>query len=472
MTPIATGKSTLEPTGEKTENSNDNNSDDNKKRPGALTGPKGHPLFGNLHQYADNKLGFLEQCAREYGDFVPLRFGHLHAMLVSDPDAIEQILVTNYRNFIKAPALRRSIVLFGRGLLTSEGDFWRRQRKLTQPAFHRDRIAAYAQIMVDDAATITAQWEDGQVCDIYEQMMRLTLKIALKTLFGTEVGDASKVYDALETAQTDFARWIHYIVLLPDWIPTPQTGGLRRAIRELDSIVYKIIHDRRESGEDRGDLLSMLLRVQDEDDGSYMTDRQLRDEILTLFLAGHDTTALTLTWTLYLLSQNPDREAKLLDELSFLNGRPPTLEDRPHLKYTEQVIIETMRLYPPAWTLGRTALADCTVGGHPVKAGTTLILSQWVMHRDPRHFPDPEAFQPERWDGDFAKTLPKYAYFPFGGGPRICIGSTFAMMELALVLATILPDWKFRHDPDQPIELMPSVTLRARHGVKGTLSRR
>lgn len=436
-------------------------------------GPKGHPVLGMLGEFSRDRLGVMLQCAREYGDVVPLRFGIRSAYLISDPALIERVLVTDHRYFHKGRALQRSKPLFGNGLLTSEGDFWRRQRKLIQPAFHRERITAYAEIMVDQMLRHSADWREGQTLDMHSEMMQATMQIALKTLFGAESTEAARTIQALHEAQGEFSRFISYIVLLPHWFPTPITPRLGRAIRALDAVVYGMIRDRRASGENRGDLLSMLLRAQDEEDGATMTDRQLRDEVLTLFLAGHDTTALTLTWTLMLLAQNPEAEARLHAELDeVLAGRTPTVEDRAQLKYTEQVIQESMRLYPPAYAIGRMATQQYSLDGLKIAPGATLLMSPWVVHRDPRWFSAPERFDPDRWAGDAARALPRFAYFPFGGGPRICIGNTFAMMESVLLLATLAQRFRFRLVPDQEIVLQAAVTLRPRNGLKMTLCRR
>ncbi len=433
------------------------------------SGPNASGLLGDMPAFRRDPLNYMRFCADTYGDIVPLRFGPRRAFLLSHPDQIEDVLVTQYRKFTKGPALRRSTPLFGNGLLTSEGDFWRKQRKLAQPAFHRERIAAYAQIMVDEAQARIRAWQDGATLDIHQEMMHLTMPIALKTLFGSELEAPHRVADALELAQSNFARWIHYISMLPAWVPTPRIPGLARAIGELDAIVYKLIAQRRASGEDRGDLLSMLLQARDED-GAAMSDKQLRDEVLTLFLAGHDTTALTLTWALYLLAQHPESLAALRSELqTVLQDRVPTVSDKPDLKYTEQVIQEAMRLYPPAWTVGRSAIETCEVGGQAIGVGDTVILSQWVAHHDPRWFADPDAFKPERWNGEFARALPRYAYFPFGGGPRVCIGSTFALMETVLILAVILQKWQPELCAGQSVILQPAVTLRPKSGIQMTL---
>ncbi|HLV81306.1 MAG TPA: cytochrome P450, partial [Chthonomonadaceae bacterium] len=410
--------------------------------------PRGHLLLGHALALNRDPLGFLLRCARDYGDFVPLRTGYARAVLVSEPQAIEEVFVTQHPNFIKGPGLRRSAAVFGNGLLTSEGAFWRRQRRLVQPAFHRERIAAYTEVMVAETLRRMESWQDGEVRDIHAEMMPLMLQIAVKTLFGTEVAEAQQVARAMEVGQENFARWMGYLAMLPDWLATPTPPGLARAVRQLDGVVYGLIRARRESGEEGGDLLSLLLRAQDEDDGAHMTDKQLRDEVLTLLLAGHETTALALTWAFLLLARHPEASARLADELhTVLNGRSPTAEDRPQLIFTEQVILEAMRLYPPAWAVSRTALADCTIAGHLIPAGTTVMMSQYVVHRDHRFFVEPECFRPERWAGGFARALPKYAYFPFGGGPRICIGNTFALMEAALALAAIAQTYRFTLAP-------------------------
>jgi cytochrome P450 len=263
------------------------------------------------------------------------------------------------------------------------------------------------------------------------------------------------------------------LLLVPPWLPTPDNLRLQHTTRRLDRIIYGLIDERRNSPEARDDLLSMLLHAQDEDDGTGMTDKQLRDEVMTLFLAGHETTALALTWAWYLLAQYPDIEAKLADELqAALNGRAPTVADRARLPYTEQVALEVMRLYPPAWAVSREVVQECAIGGHRIPPNTIVLVSQWVMHRDPRYYEEPDRFNPDRWANDFARRLPKYAYFPFGGGPRVCIGNTFAMMEMTLLLAAIAPQFRFRLVPSQTIKLQPAITLRPEQGIRMTLCRR
>ncbi len=437
-------------------------------------GPKGHFLLGNLPEIRRDRLGFFSRCAREYGDIVSLRYGPRHIYMLNHPEYIEYVLATHHRNFTKHFALRLNRRVFGNGLLTSESDFWLRQRRLAQPAFHRNRIAAYGEAMVNFTERMLATWRDGETRDVHEAMMRLTLEIIAKTLFDADVaGEASEVGRMMEALMKNFAARVNSAFPLPERVPTPSNLRLQRATRRVEAVIYRVIQQRRSSGEDRGDLLSLFLQTRHEDDGSPMSDQQLRDEVMTLFLAGHETTAIALSWTWYLLSQHPQVEARLLAELqAALGGRSPSVADLPQLRYTEMVISEAMRLYPPAWAIGREAIQDCEIGGYPVPAGTTLMMSQWVMHRDARYFDHPEAFRPERWADGLATRLPKYAYFPFGGGPRLCIGHAFAMMEAVLLLATIAQKFRLRLVPGHPIEPWPSITLRPKHGLKMMLHER
>jgi cytochrome P450 len=436
--------------------------------------PPGPPASraGSFKTYSRDPLAFLTAISREYGDIVTMRFYKFRVFYVSHPDYIEEVLVNQARKFIKGRILRANKGLFGNGLLTSEGDFWLRQRRLAQPAFHRARIAAYGETMVQLTERLIAGWRDGETRDIHAEMMRLTLQIVAKTLFDADVdGEAQQVGHALE-AIMDFNSDFRRLILTPSWLPTLRNIRAALAIRRLNKIIYRIIDQRRAAGGDAGDLLSMLLHAQD-DDGSRMTNRQLRDEVITLFLAGHETTALALSWTWWLLAQNPQAEAKLYAELdAVLAGRSPTLEDLSKLRFTEHVISESMRLYPPAWGMARLAIEDAQIGGYRIPKGSGVSLSQWVVHRDPRWYEDPEEFRPERWEGDLLKRLPRFAYFPFGGGPRQCIGNSFAMMEAELLLAAIAQKFRLRLVPDQKVEPVASITLRPRHGIHTTLEQR
>jgi cytochrome P450 len=413
--------------------------------------------------------------AREYGDLAYFKLGPQPVFLLNHPDYIRDVLITHHKNFMKGEGLQRAKRLLGEGLLTSEGEFHLRQRRLAQPAFHRHRIAGYAATMADYAERMRDQWQDGETRDIAREMMRLTLAIAGKTLFDTDVGsEADEIGNALSQAMALFNR-----VTLPfsqylEKLPLPATRRFQKARQRLDSTIYRIIDERRQSGEDRGDLLSMLIQARDEEgDGTGMTDEQLRDEAMTIFLAGHETTANALTWTWYLLSQNPEVEAKLHSEIDeLLNGRLPAAEDYPRLRYTEMVFAESMRLYPPAWILGRRALNDYQIGDYHIPARSILLMSQYVMHHDSRYFPDPFKFEPERWAPELKESRPKFSYFPFGGGTRICIGEHFAWMEGVMVIASIAQRWKMRLSPGQRIEMQPLVTLRPKYGMKMVLERR
>ena len=440
-------------------------------------GPRGRLLTGNLLDYTRDHLGFLTQCAREHGDVVRLRFVNVRTYLLDHPDHIDYVLVGNNRNFIKSKGVRHSLGFLGDGLLTSEGSFWRRQRRLAQPAFHRERISVYGEVMVECAGRMISTWKGGETRRVHEDMARLTLDVVAKTLFGTLLTtEFEEVSAALTTITQRFTGRGGVLFHIPERIPTPVNLRFRRAIRQLEGIIYKIIEERRaegEAGEDTGDLLSMLLKVRNEETGEGMSDKQLRDEVMTIFLAGHETTANALTWTWHLLARYPEVESRLLEELNkVLAGRPPAVEDLPRLRYADMVVKESMRLYPPAWAFGREALADCEIGGYHVPAGTQLVVSQWVTHRDPRYYEAPGEFRPERWAEGSIEKVPKYAYFPFGGGPRLCIGQSFAKMEAILLLATIAQQFRLRSASGERIAPQPSITLRTKNGMRMVLERR
>jgi cytochrome P450 len=429
-------------------------------------GPKGGLVLGNTFAYLRDQLGYLQAAVRDHGDLVRLRLGHLSTYIMVNPEHIDYVLRSHADNFMKDKMTRWLIPLVGEGLLTSEGDFWRRQRKLAQPAFQRQQIERYAEVMVDHTERMLDSWTEGQVRDTHDDMARLTLAIVAKTLFGAEIGDeASVVGESLRVVMNHFMSPMRWLRVL-DYLPLPSSRRYWRAIRQLDEIIYGIIRRHRASGTDTGDLLSRLLSARDEQGGGGMTDRQLRDEIVTLVLAGHETTALVLFYTFYLLAQSPEADDRLTAELRrVLGDRRPTAADVPNLRFTEWVIRESMRLYPPAWGIAREALADCEIGGYSVPKGTQIFIVQWLVHHDGRWFDEPERFKPERWDNDFIKRLPPFAYFPFGGGPRICIGNHFAMMEAVLLLATIARKFRLTLEPGQTLELLPSITLRPQRAL-------
>jgi cytochrome P450 len=381
------------------------------------------------------------------------------------------VLVTNAASFAKGRALERAERRRGESVLSSVGAIHLRQRRMMQPAFHKARIATYTDAMARAALAARETWPPGVPLDLAREMNRLTLTIVAETLFGAQVGtdsDTARVQQAITDVMEMFD-----LVLVPfaEWLvrlPLPRMRRYRAAQQALDTLIYGIIGARRASGEDRGDLLSMLLHAQDTEGSGAMTDRQLRDEVITLFLAGHETTANALTWTWWLLAQHPEVEAHLHAELDHvLTGRAPTADDVSHLPYTRAVVAESMRLYPPAWTMGRRVLREYRWDGHVIPAGSLILMSQWIVHRDPRWWPDPTRFDPGRWLGD-AVARPRFAYFPFGGGNRVCIGESFAWSEAIVVLAALAQRWRFVLDPAHPVVPQPLITLRTRHGLRAT----
>jgi cytochrome P450 len=422
---------------------------------------------GVLPEFRKDPPGFLEKTARQYGDVVYLPLGRQHIYYVGHPDAIRDILVTHQNKFKKSRMLERARVLLGDGLLTSEGDHHRRQRRLVQPAFHRDRLAGYGAVMVERAAMVRDQWQSGRSFDVLQEMMRLTLAIVARTLFSADVDSEADEIGAALTQVFDLFE----VILMPfsellEKLPLPAVRRFKRARKRLDVTIYRLIEERRTSGGDAGDLLSMLLLACDEEGTGGMTDQEIRDEALTLFLAGHETTADALTWAWYLLSQNPPAEAALHAELDrVLAGRTPSFGDLPQLRYTESVFSEALRLYPPAWGIGRRALEDYRVGDFLIPARSVVLTSPYAVHRDPRWFADPLAFRPERWLADDA-ARPKFAYFPFGGGARVCIGERFAWMEGTLILAAIGQRWRLRLEPGHRVETHARITLRPKHGMR------
>jgi cytochrome P450 len=425
-------------------------------------------IGGHFRSFRKDPTGFLTRLSA-LGNVAYFRLGPQHAYFLNHPDLVRDLFVVNAHKFHKGRALQRAKRLLGEGLLTAEGEAHLRQRRMIQPAFHRSRIASYAASMLEYAEAMSDSWKDDEVRDIDREMMHLTLQIVGKTLFNSEVGDDA---DEVGKAMTSIVKLFNYLLLpFSEWLeklPLPQTRRFHGARDKLNEVIYKIINDRRRSGEDKGDLLSMLLLAQDEDDGRGMTDEQIRDECLTLFLAGHETTANAMTWTWYLLSQNPDAEAKLLDELeTALAGRPPTFDDLPNLKYTEAVVAESMRLFPPAWTIGRLSIEEHEFLGYRIPKGSLILASPFVMQRDARFWENAENFIPERWQSMSVKEAgQRFIYFPFGGGVRRCIGESFAWTEGILLLATLARRWRLRLDPAQKIGLQPMITLRAKFGMR------
>jgi cytochrome P450 len=423
-------------------------------------GPKGALISGTMREYGADPIGSMRHWRDIHGDFVPIRFGPFRAHVAFGPAEIEEVLTDRAADFRKSFGTRMLIPLLGNGLLTAEGDEWLRHRRLASPAFHRDRVAGYGRTMAGYADDRVETWREGELVDLHDEMTALTLRIVARTLFDTDVTPRIEEVARLGTEIQDFyyGRFASLRFLIPTWLPTPGNRRLGQAIRRLDDVVYGIIRERR-PGEDRGDLLSLLLLVRDEH-GAGMSERQVRDEVMTLLLAGHETTALALTWAFLLLDQNPEARSRLEAELAeVLGDRPAAPEDVPALPYTQAVVNETLRLYPPAYITGREAVRDTMIGGLRIPKRHIVLISMHATHRDPRFFPEPDAFRPERWLDGLEKRLPRGAFIPFGMGSRKCIGSSFAMMEGTLLLATIARRWRFElHARDIPTH--PAVTLR------------
>ena len=424
-----------------------------------------------------NPILLFEHLAATYGRIAHYKLGWQHIVFINHPEFIREVLVNHQQEMIKERTQRRMKILLGEGLITSEGAFHMRQRRIAAPAFHRQRIAAYADVMVQRATLRREGWHAGQALDIGAEMMQLALEVVARTLFNTDVTS-----DVLEINRevNVIMELYNYLISLPLaeaylYAPLPGLTRFRRARARLDAVVHRIIADHRSreragDASDSGDLLSMLMESRDEEGGmterSGMTNAQLRDEIITIFLAGYETVANALTWTWLLLAQNPEAAKRFYDEIDqVLNGRAPTLEDLPQLRYTEMVFAESMRIYPPAWAMGRQSTAPLALGPYRFPAKTYFFFSQYVMQRDPEYFPEPLRFDPERFTPEAKAARPRFAYFPFGGGGRQCIGESFAWMEGVLILATIAQKWRLSLLPDQQIDVQPKITLRPKYPI-------
>ena len=440
-----------------------------------LPQPKAHFLLGHSTYFSQDPLQFLCDCAQQYGGIVPLRLGFSQACFLADPSVIMEVLRERTIFTKDTPGWVAIRTLVGRGLLGSDGDYWARQRKLIQPIFHQQRIHNYGVLMVQATEHLLNTWQDNTVRDIHQDMMRLTLSIVMQTLLSVDFGgkEAQAIEHALDLSMKWFSMQQKQGFLLPNNFPLPLTQRYFNAIKLMDDLIYQLIQQRRASKTNTGDLLSMLLQVMDETDGSQMSDRQLRDELATLILAGHETTANALAWTWMLLAQNPKYEAQLHQELdTVLQGRSPTVADIDRLPFTQTVLKESMRLYPPVVLIARSASQSYVLQGVQVPKNCIILTSPWVMQRSDRYFSEPLSFRPERWQDDMEKQLPKGVYFPFGEGPRICIGQSFARMEATLVLATLAQHYQLRLAPGQTIKALPSITLRPKDGLPMTLSLR
>jgi cytochrome P450 len=443
-----------------------------RSRSGARIAPGPRGPFSAL-PLARNPLPFIEKLFREHGDVVRVRFLNFPVYLVAHPEGIKHVLQENHRNYTKSRDYVILARLLGQGLVTSEGSLWLKQRRLMQPMFHREKIASFGTMMTDCTLGMLDRWSRlvgrNEPIDMTNEMMGLTLEIVGRALFTMDLtGHADTIGREITIANERFA---HFDVgMIMPWLPTRKNLRFRKAVDELRRIVLEMIANRRRENRDYGDLLSMLLAARDEETGEAMSDEQLRDEVLTLILAGHETTATALSWTWYLISQHPEVERKLRAELDeVLGGRPPAMADLVNLNYTGMVIDEAMRIYPPVWAIGRAAIEDDEIMGYRVPRGSNVMLSQWMTHRHPKFWENPERFEPERFSAERAAGRPRYAYFPFSGGPRQCIGNIFALTEANLILAAVAQKYSPRLVPGHRIEPYPLITLRPRYGLKMTL---
>ncbi len=429
----------------------------------------GSPLVGSLREFQRDRLGFLLRLHRELGDVARFHLMRREIYLLANPAAIKHVLVDNHKAYNKGRAYRRIEPVLGNGLLTSHGDFWLRQRRLVQPAFHHRRLDALVPMITEAVQKMLHDWEtlanSGEPFDASAEMMKLTLTIVGRALFSANVRQyAPDVREAMNVILEQSQKRIARPIDIPAIFPTAEDAAYRHALDTLNRIVYRIIEERRRSQVDEGDLLSMLIQATDQGEG--MTNEQLRDEVMTLFLAGHETTANALSWTWYLLSKNPLVEHNLTAELSkHLGGKPPALQDLEKLSYNHRVIEESLRLFPPAWLVSRTASVDDEIDGVTIPAGAVVFLSQYVTHRHPVFWENPEGFDPERFSPERSKGRPDFAYFPFGGGPRKCIGNHFALLEAQVALATIAQHYRLELLPGYPVIPQPTITLRPKDGI-------
>jgi cytochrome P450 len=437
--------------------------------PKPIPGPKGNPLFGSVQEFALNPAEFMLRNAVEYGDIVKFRVLHLDFYLVVRPEYTQELLITHHDRLIKSPRDVAILSKFlGKSILVTDGAYHKRQRKLVQPAMHTNRIQHYANTMVDYTLRMLDNWADGSELQIEKAMSQLTMEIVAKSLFDADIsGQGGQIGEAIDTLQQIAGLDFRVQNIIPDWLPLRRNRNRAEAGATLDRLIRQIISERRASGEDKGDLLSMLLLSEDET-GARMTDQEARDEAVTLFAAGHETTANALSWTWYLLSQHPEIEARLQAEVdTVLGDRPATFQDLPQLRYTGMIVKESLRLYPPAWVLNaREALEDIRIDGYTIPKGGSIFVAPYAVHRNPAYFADPLRFDPERFSPENEKRIPRYAYFPFGGGPHICIGNSFALMEAQLILATIAQRVSLSLLPNQVVDIDPQVTMGPKNGVR------
>lgn len=438
--------------------------------PGARPpGPGGFMPGGQVWSMARDPLGFLAGTARRYGDIAYFTLGANRVYYVNSPEYIWEVLVTQRARFEISTMRLRLEPALGTGLLTSRGELHARQRRLMQPVFRKSRIESYAGIMSGYAQRTRDRWREGEEIDATAEMMRLAMALAAKALFDHDIEDDSEgISRNLGILLEFFARLMSPFLQISLKLPLPSTLRVRRALREMDAVIYRMVDLRRRNPSGREDLLTLLVQAKDDETNAHMTEKQLRDEIFTLLMAGHETTANVLGWTAYLLGRHPEVDAKVHAEVRAAMAGRDRLEaaDADRLPYTRMAITEAMRLYPPAWFIGRTALEDVVLGGYTVPRGASVLMSQYVMQRDARYFDEPEAYRPERWTREFLDRLPRGAFFPFSAGDRHCIGEGFAWLEALLALGTLVERWRFELVPGQDIRPSPSITLRPNAGIR------
>ncbi len=435
---------------------------------------QGHWFMGNLPEFNENSLKFIEKLSK-LGDITFIKFGPFKGYLFNHPDQIHEVLVTKNKSMHKPTSTKQALKdISGINLFTGDGEYWKTQRKLIQPAFHTIRIKEYADIMVDYAQQMVDRWQDGNTIDMYPEMTDVTMNIVVKTLFDVDItSETGELSEAMNTLFHIADNRLKRIFIPPIWIPTAENRSLKQAINTTKTRLDGIIQERRRTGEDKGDLLSMLIMAQDDETGLGMTDIQVFHEVLALFAAGHETTANTIAWTLYLLSQNPDAMQKLQHEIdSVLGKRRATMEDLRQLPYTDIVVKESMRLYPTAWAMTRQTIESVEIGGHQIPKNAIVMLAPWAVHHDERWWDNPTEYRPERFSPENESNIMKFSYFPFGGGPRVCIGNAFAMMEARLVLATIVQHVDFLLHPSQVVEPDRVFTLRPKYGLRMNITHR
>jgi cytochrome P450 len=426
-----------------------------------------------MPEMISDMLGLFTNTAREYGGIAQFKLLNKNYLLVTNPDYVKYILQDNYKNYVRGRSVETGRVLLGNGLPLIDGDFWLRERRILQPAFHRERLGKLANVMTNVIDGFMQNWQvkarTNQTLDLDDEMMRLTLTVIIKSMFSAQIADKIQSLSQAFNVASKFMLWRSQQMWAPPLsVPVPRNLEYNRALKVLNDTIYPLVMDRRKNPKD--DLLGMLLEMRDADTGEGMSDQQARDEIVTIFFAGHETTAATMAWAFYLLSQNPEIEERVRAEITgVLNGRQPTFADLPNFVYLQQVINEVLRLYPSAYLFAREAVVDDVLDGYPIPANTLIFISPFVTHRDPKYWADPERFDPDRFTSEQVASRPRHIYYPFGEGPHLCLGNNFALLEMQLILAMTLQRFHLRLVPNHPIAFKPEATLRPRYGMKMTI---